>query len=215
MGQSTDSRAELGHLEGLRLGTIRALFRTVDAEVRLDVRWRGGATDRLLDERHAAGCELVARALVEAGWEIVPEATYSRYGERGSIDVLGVNRAAGVAAVFEVKGEFVSWEGTQRSLDAKARLAPHVCFERLGWRPRVVARILVVDDTTANRSRLKRIASLVQAALPARNLEIRRWLQAPVGDLAGVWFVRVTRGMSGKCRRAGTERVRRRREQAG
>jgi len=69
---------------------------------------RGG---RPLDERHAALVERVVRL-------------YSEFGERGSIDVLGIAREPSAAAVCEVKSAFGSLEETNRSLGVKVRLAP-------------------------------------------------------------------------------------------
>ena len=55
---------------------------------RCDAFWNGEALDRLLDAAHAASSTASSPILVANGWEVVPEATFNRFGERGSIDVL-------------------------------------------------------------------------------------------------------------------------------
>ena len=44
--------------------------------------------DRLVDDRHAVLVAAAGSLLTRAGWEVLPEVTYSRYGERGSIDLV-------------------------------------------------------------------------------------------------------------------------------
>jgi len=112
-----------------------------------------------------------------------------RLGERGSIDLVAADPAVRAAAIFELKSDLTSYEETQRRLDAKIRIAASVIEERLGWRPRHLAAILVLDDTTSDRDRVS-VSPLIRAALPAGNVDIWRWLKSPSGDLRGIWFLR-------------------------
>ncbi len=209
VSQTTVSRAERGHIASLSTVVLRRMCGALDAELALHVRWRGGALDRLLDEWHALLGAAVAETLETHGWQVVPEATYSRYGERGSTDLLAAHHATRTVVVCELKTEVASYEEAQRRFDAKRRLASVIAMERFGWRPVAVGALLVVVDTTANRTRLERISSLVAASHPARNVEIRRWLRRPAGPLAGLWFVRLSHPPTGKCRRRGPEQIRR------
>jgi hypothetical protein len=59
------------------------------ADLDLFLRWRGERLDRLLDEDHAAIVEAVVRLLREDEWDVAIEVSFSKWGERGSIDVLG------------------------------------------------------------------------------------------------------------------------------
>ena len=126
---------ELGRLDGVAIGTLRRVVEGLDASLVIDVRWRGGALDRLLDERHAALAATVATILRTDGWHVEVEVSYSRYGERGSIDLLAWQASSRTLLVVEIKSELTSIEETLRKHDQKVRLAPAVAAERFGWRP--------------------------------------------------------------------------------
>jgi hypothetical protein len=68
----------------------------------------------------------------------------------------------------------------------------------------------VVEEGATTRRRLARFAALFDAALRARNVAVRRWIEAPVGTLRGVLFL--SNATEGVTRRAvaGRQRVRRR-----
>ena len=119
------------------------------------MRWRGGQADQLIDERHA-GLGMLGTVLLQGhGWEVIPEVTFQRYGERGSIDLFATRSDQLAVCIVELKSGVYSYEETQRRLDVKARLASDIAWERLGWRPRTIGIVLVVEDTSVNRRRLK------------------------------------------------------------
>lgn len=194
VSQATISRLERGHLDTVSLRKVRRAFSALDARVTVDVGWRGGALDRLLDERHAALVGTLVTVLSAAGWDVAVEVTYSRYGERGSIDVLAVHHGARAAVVAEVKTELTSIEETLRRHDAKVRLAPSLVEERFGWRPLHVSRLLVLPEDRTARRRVGRQAALLDQALPARGREVRDWLGHPTGQLAALWFLSASHG---------------------
>ncbi|MBI3745620.1 MAG: hypothetical protein HY264_03695 [Chloroflexi bacterium] len=140
----------------------------LDADLDLIVRWRGGALDRLLDERHAALCAAVARRLRAIGYEVLIEVSYSRYGERGSIDVLGWDVRRSAIVVVEVKTELASIEATLRKHDEKIRLGPRIAQERVGQTPRIVAGLLVLPDDSTTRRRVDRQRPILDGAYPLR-----------------------------------------------
>jgi hypothetical protein len=195
-----------GHLDGSTIGTLRRIAAALDAGARFDVRWRGGLADRLLDERHAALGVTVATRLQALGWTVIPEVTFQRFGERGSIDLLGYRDDRRAVGIIEHKSVVHSFEETQRRLDVKARLANQIAERRLGWRPRIVGVVLAIEDTTSNRARLAPIQPLLRAGLPASPREVRAWLADPTESLRGTWFVTI-RGGHPK-RRLGRARVR-------
>jgi hypothetical protein len=168
---------------------MRAILEQLDAEVGYEVRWRVGALDRLLDERHARLVGLATQLLVGAGWEVIPELTYSTYGERGSIDLLGWSAASRHLIVVEVKTELVSVEATLRKLDEKVRLAPAVARERLGWQAELVSRLLILPGDNTSRRRTLRHAAVLDRALPDRSGDVRAWLRQPARSIAGILFV--------------------------
>jgi transcriptional regulator with XRE-family HTH domain len=183
------SLVELGHFEHVTLKKVRLVFGAVDADAWLDLRWRGGVIERVLDERHAALVGIVASTLSRWGWEVVPEVSYSVFGERGSIDLVAWHAASGTLLVIEIKTELVSAEGTLRKLDEKDRLAPKVVRERFGWRPERVSRLLVLPADRTQRRHVARHAAVLDRALPVRGDALRASLRRPNGRVAGLWFV--------------------------
>lgn len=150
--QTTISRIERGHMADLRLAVTRKVFAALDASFDGIVGWRAGDLDRLLDDRHARTIEAVAVLLRSWDWLVIPEASYSEWGERGSIDILAAHADLRAAAVFEIKTEITSVEETIRKHDQKSRLASALAKKRLGWSPDHVGRILVVpEDATIRR----------------------------------------------------------------
>jgi transcriptional regulator with XRE-family HTH domain len=208
--QSAISKAERGHIATFPLGTLRRYFATVDAGFLGSVIWRGGALDRLLDERHAAIVGLTAQRLKARGWEVVVEATYAVYGERGSIDILAAHARARTVLVVEVKTELTSLEQLGRKVDEKVRLArQRLCRDRFGWAPTYAGRLLVLPDLDSRRRAVDRHGAVLDVGFPARGPEVRTWLRRPSGDLGGVLFVADMSPGTVGARRRGTERVRR------
>ena len=58
---SAVSRIERGHLDTVTLETIRGVAKALDVRVELVARWRAGELDRLLNARHSAMHEVLAR----------------------------------------------------------------------------------------------------------------------------------------------------------
>lgn len=59
--QNLVSLIERGHLDRLSIRVVRRVLAALDASVLVDVRWRGAAMDRLLDDAHASLVAAVAR----------------------------------------------------------------------------------------------------------------------------------------------------------
>lgn len=186
------------------------MFTTLEADVEVVVRYRGGTLDRLLDERHAATVAAVLGTLRARGWTTAVEVTFNHYGERGSIDVLAVHPVARIALVVEVKTEITSAEETLRRLDVKVRLGAGLARERFGLPVTHAAPLLAVLDSTANRSRVLRLAPLLDPAFPKRSAALRHWLTNPGTASGGLLFVRISRGSAGGAGMSGSHRVRRR-----
>lgn len=119
VSQATISAIEAGRIDATSLRTLRSVAAALDAGLGLSLDWRGGDLDRLLDRRHAALVEAVVGHLRRLGWSTDVEASFSSYGNRGSIDVLGTFAAGQVALVVEVKSNLVTVEGTIRPMDVK------------------------------------------------------------------------------------------------
>ena len=182
-------RVEGGRAGDVLLDRLRRMVDAAGGRGRSVALINGAAADRLLDERHAALVERAARVFVARRWKAVSELTFSEFGERGSIDLLGLAEDLAIAAVCEVKTVFGSLEETNRMLDVKARLIPKICRDRFGWSPREVARLLIVPDESTMRRVVDRHAQTMAMLYPSRSRDVRRWLRNPSGPLAGIWFL--------------------------
>jgi transcriptional regulator with XRE-family HTH domain len=186
---ATISRMERGHFGKLSLVTMRSVGAAVD--MRLDVvpRWRGGDMDRLLNARHSAMHEAVARMFAEMpGWSVAAEVSFAIYAERGIVDVLGWHAATRTLLVVELKTELVDVQEVLGTLDRKRRLAPVIGRER-GWVPAQVAAWLLLAESTTNRDRVRAHRAVLRGAFPAGGLEMRRWLAAPAGPIRALSFL--------------------------
>jgi transcriptional regulator with XRE-family HTH domain len=190
LSQSTISTIEAGHLTALSVATMRRVFAEVGASFESAVRWRGAALERLLDQRHAELVSALVARLRRLGWGVEVEVSYSVYGERGSIDILGGHPIGRAVLVAEVKSELVSIEEPGRKTDEKLRLArQRLCRERFGWTPQAAGRLLVLPASDAARRSVRRNAVILDVAFPSRGSAVREWLKSPHGALSGVLFV--------------------------
>ena len=180
LSRSVVGRIERGELDRIALGDIVLAASAVDARLELDLRWRGAALDRLVDERHASIVDEPVRIYRAAGWEVAVEASFSVYGERGSIDVFGWHPEYSVVAVNEIKATVPEAGNTIIGVDRKGRLAPRLAADR-GWTCDGVARFLVVAEGTTSRERVARHASTFRTAFPAGTRESLAWIRCPVG----------------------------------
>jgi hypothetical protein len=154
------------------------------------VLWRGEELDRLLDARHAALVENAASMLAATGWIVQLEVTFQVHGERGSIDVLALQPARRAALVVEVKSVVPDMQSMLSALDRKVRLVPVILRERRwGDGREVVSRVVVIPGDRTSRRRVDRHAATFQRVLPARTVEVKRWLASPSGKLSGICFV--------------------------
>lgn len=192
LSQQEISILERGHFDAVQVRTVRSVFRGLEAGIEWEIRWRGGAIDRLLDARHAELVGAISELLAHDGWEVVPELTYNVFGERGSIDLVAWHAATSTLLIVEVKTELTSIEATVRKHDEKVRLGPEVVEERLTWRPRFVARLLVLPETRTARRQVERAERVLGRAYPTRGWAMRRWIHAPIGHGDGILFLSST-----------------------
>ena len=196
-------------MASLPIATVRRIFAAVDAGFEGTVQWRGASLDRLLDARHAALVAASVGRLGALGWKTRVETTYSIFGERGSIDVLGALPAVQAVLVEEVKSELGSLEETIRKLDEKVRhVRERIAEAEFGWRPAFVGRLLVLPETTRARGRVALLDPVLRVAFPDRGPTVRAWLRAPSGGLSGVLFQPEIATGDIKQDRRGAQRVR-------
>ena len=206
VSRQTVSDIERGHVATVSLPRLVRVAAALDADVDLVVRWRGGALDRLLDERHAALCAVAADRLTTLGCEVVVEGSYSYFGERGSVDVLGWDARRGAIVVIEVKTELTSIEATLRKHDEKIRLGPRIARDRFGRLARTVIGLLVVSDDSTSRRRAERHALVLGSAYPIRGRAA--WAVAASGRSSARGLVFLSATGSGGVRSAPVVRVR-------
>ena len=187
VSQSAVSNIERGAGDRFTVRTLTRVAATLGARVSLRILSQGEDIDRLLDAGHAAIVERVAQLLRERGWEVVPEATFSVFGERGAIDILAFHPATGALLVVEVKSVVPDVQATLAGIDRKARLAAKLAADR-GWRVTSVSRWLVLPGDATSRRRIDAHGETFRAALPGRTIEMRRWAEHPRGAVAGILF---------------------------
>lgn len=130
------------------------------------------------------------------GWECQAEVTFNVYGERGAIDVLAWHRTQAALLVIEVKTVVPDIGPMLGTLNRKTRMARRIAAEH-GWRPATVPRILVFAEGPTTRRHVARHRATFEAALPDRNVAVKRWLRQPIGHISGLWFLAIARHASG------------------
>jgi len=189
VSRASIGRIESGQLASVPLGTIRRVAAALDARFDTVVRWQGGDLGRLLNGRHAAMHEAMARLFASLdGWVAEPEVSFSIYGERGVIDILAWYPVSHVLLVIELKTEFVDVNELMGSVDRKRRLAAVIARER-GWDPIGVATWVVLSDNRTNRRALAAHETVMRTKFPVDGRRIRPWLRRPVARLDALSFL--------------------------
>jgi len=186
--RSAIQRIERGRAAEVAVDKLIRITAALGAAISLRILWQGEAFDRLLDADHATLIDAMLDLLRREGWELATEVSFNLDRERGSIDILAFHAATGTLLVVEVKSVVPDLQSMLHGIDRKARIAPRIARER-GWNVRSVARLLVLPDDRTARRRVASHAATFAVALPARTVEVRRWLRTPAGPLAGILFL--------------------------
>jgi transcriptional regulator with XRE-family HTH domain len=184
---STISRIERGHIDTLPVATIRRVAAALDVRVDLVARWRAGDLDRLLNAKHSALHEQVARMFRHElpDWVVEPEVSFAVYGERGVIDILAWHAGRRALLVIELKTDIVDVNDLVGGVDQKRRLARNVASDR-GWDPASVSVWVIVAAGRTNRARLAAHGAMLRAAYPTDGRGVRRWLADPSRHVAAL-----------------------------
>ena len=166
VSQQFVAELESGGVEHMDLARSRRVAAALGASLEIVPRWRGPELDRLLDRDHARLVDRVASWLRAAGWDVLTEWTFSHYGERGSIDLVGWHAATATLLVVEVKSRVVDVQALLGSVDRKARLAPVLLASERGWRCSSVGRLLVLPEGSTSRGVIARHPGLARIRLP-------------------------------------------------
>ena len=191
VSRGTISRIERGHLDQVSLAAIRAVSKALDVRVDLMPRWRGGDLDRLMNARHSALHEDVARSFeLRPDWLVAPEVSFAIYAERGVIDILAWHASRQMLLVIELKTDIVDLNELVGTLDRKRRLAWQVARDR-GWGvgPEThTSAWLIVADGHTNRRRVQAHRAMLRAALPLDGRSIDGWLRDPSRPIGALSF---------------------------
>jgi len=192
-------RIERGHADRVAVHVLVRIAAALDARIDMRLLWQGEGLDRLLDARHASLVERVVEILTSSDWEVATEVSFNICGERGSIDVLAFHPATGSLLVIEIKSVVLDMQAMLVGIDRKGRLAREIGRER--WcEVTSVTRLLVLPDDQTARRRVVRHGATFRAALPARTVDIRRWIRHPAGTRHGVLFLSDARHPSSRHR---------------
>ena len=193
---------ERGRARELSLGTVEAILAALGARTDMRVLWNGPELDRMLDAGHAALGVAIKRRLERWHWIVRVEVSFSRYGERGRIDLLAWHPSTGYLLVIELKTDLVDVQSLLGSLDVKARLARHVAAE-FGWETTAVVPAIVFTEDRRIRDRLVLVDTLFDR-FPVRGRAASSWLRRPLNSPSGLlWFAAVPP----EARRAASHRV--------
>ena len=182
------ARIERGDLARVRVEQLLALAAALRADIDIVLRWNGTDLDRLLNAAHSAMHELVVGILTAAGWEVVPERSFSIWGERGVIDIVAWLAPSRTLLIVELKTEIVDVQRLIGTVDRYRRLAPQVVRD-LGWEPVTVGAWVAVADSPTNRRRLGEHAGVLRAAFPWDGRTVAGWLRRPSGPLLALSFL--------------------------
>jgi transcriptional regulator with XRE-family HTH domain len=201
LSQASISRIERGHLGTQSVDAIRAAAAALDIRVDVVPRWRGGDLDRLLNARHSALHEAVARWFKARypAWELAPEVSFAIYADRGIIDILAWHPGRRAILVIELKTQISDVNELLGTFDRKRRLAKQIAKSR-GWDATTVSAWLIVADSRTNRRRIETHETMLRAALPGSTRGMRAWLKDPVVPFGALSFWPDTGGSKGGTR---------------
>jgi transcriptional regulator with XRE-family HTH domain len=206
---SVISRLERGYMDSMQLRTVRKVTGVLEIRVELLPRSRGAEVDRITNARHAELTEAVVDWLrSRPGWEVRPELSFSRFGERGTIDLVAWHEGRHALLECEHKTDVIDSGEILGTLDRRRRLGHEIVAE-LGWKPATVSSLLIIGDSDANRRRVSDLASTFDAALPDRGVAVRAYLRDPDRGIRGLIFFANRRPGQATNRFAGAHRVRR------
>lgn len=169
------ARHELGEIEG---ATVRSLRMHAEAlGLTLEITLRGPTGELIKDEEHALLTQWVKRQLEPMGWQIDAEASYSIYGERGRIDLLGWHPDRRIVLMDEQKTDLPDVQDVLGTLDVKERLARQIAREH-SWDADAVAVLLVITRTNRNVRTVHRFEALF-SRFTLRGAAAVRWLRDP------------------------------------
>ena len=184
VSEATVWRVERGRLEEMTLATIRRVCAPLDIDVELLARGHGADLDRLVNARHSALHESVARTLARWApeWEMAPEVSFNVWGERGVIDLLLWHPGRRALLIIELKTELVDHGDLISTMDRRYRLAHEIVAGR-GWKPVVISSWVIVARSRTNERRIAGHRTMLRAAFPHDLRRVRAWIADPTSPI--------------------------------
>lgn len=202
---------EHGHLDSVQLGSLRRVCGELEIRVDLVPRWRGGDLDRMLSGRHAQLAESVVQALRRDSpdWHVIPEVSFSKWGERGVIDLLAWHPGRRALLVIELKTELVDVGEMLGTMNRKRRLAWSIAADR-GWDVAAVSGWIILAAGRTNERRVAMFHATLRTAYPDDGRRMRGWLRDPQGSVAALSIWPAASGSRGRSVSAASFAARRR-----
>jgi transcriptional regulator with XRE-family HTH domain len=192
------SEIELGRLDSATVGVLRRIGDVLAIRVTIDAWWRQGDGAILLDAAHAAIVERTLLALVDGGWEVMPEWSFNHYGERGSVDIVAWHEPTRTLLLIEVKSRIDDVQELLHTFGRKVRIAPDLLSRERGWTAARVCTMLVVGESSASRAVVASHSTTFGALWPAGTAACKRFIAKPGRAAAdfrgGIWFMAPERG---------------------
>jgi hypothetical protein len=133
-----------------------------------------------VNARHSALHESIARFFASLpGWVVVPEVSFSVFGERGVIDILAWHAASRSLLVIELKTAIVDVQALVADMDRKRRLASGIARDH-GWDAAIVSCWVIVAGERTNQRRIAAHRTMLRAAFPSDGRAMQGWLRRPV-----------------------------------
>ena len=196
VSQPVVSRIETGQVPDMTLAVLRQVAAALEIRLELLPRGRGAELDRLLNARHSALHESVAKALVQdfPEWTMASEVSFSIWGERGVIDLLLWHPQRRALLIIEFKTELVDVGDLLSTMDRRRRLAAQIVRSR-GWYPTTISTWVILAASRTNARRLAEHRTVLRGAFPAGVHDVRRWLRRPTDPVAALsmWTDRAAR----------------------
>lgn len=205
------SRTERADFGGITIASLDRVATALGATLYVGLRWRGEQLDRLIDARHAAIQQSVASWLTDLGWQVRIEVSFSRYGDRGRVDIVAFHASQRILVIVEIKSGLGDLQETLGRLDVKTRLGTVIASD-LGWTEvTAVVPALVVGDSRAARHAIADHSAMF-ARFAVRGRRAVAWLRRPRAPTPTglLWFMSRpdSRRVSTARSRAGTRRPR-------
>ena len=187
VSQSEVSDIEHARLPELPVGTIVRLVDALGAHFSIRIESADLVDDRRqVDPAHAATSAYVSGNLRNGGWDVRAEVEIGAGSSRGWIDLLAWSREASLLLVIEIKTEIRDLGAIQRQLgwyerEARPTAASH------GWHPTRVVGCLLLLDSEANATAVRRNRPTFDQESPVRARELTLIVEQPASGGPAPW----------------------------